>query len=166
MVRGFFVILQVELLLWEIVFMQIKKKRERCVSRSLCERNCFGQWVVTRIPVLITQMCTRTLQCTQVLLGASHNLECQTVVLLALWWEWRQWVYLIVFRFLLSVSWNFKPLDFLVGSAQTNFNWHRYPKSKTGEQGGVREGAGTFFSSLAVWFSANSCTFVSLFAAL
>lgn len=65
------------------------------VSRSFCERNCFGQWVVRRIWVLITQMCTRTLQCLQVLLHPSHNLECQRVPL-SLWWEWKHWVYLIV----------------------------------------------------------------------
>lgn len=99
--------------------MQTGKKKY--VSRSFCERNCFGQWVVTRLWVLITQMCTRTLQCLQVLLHLMHNLECQTVSWLALWWEWKHWVYLIVSfcRFLPSVMtrWNFDPLSFPVGSA-------------------------------------------------
>lgn len=83
----FSIILQVELLLWEIVSCRLEKKKKNA-SRSFCERNCFGQWVVGRIRVLITQMCTRTLQCTQVLLCALCNLRCQPVMLLAAWGEW------------------------------------------------------------------------------
>lgn len=81
------------------------KTKQKCVSRSFCERNCFGQWVVRRVPALITQMCTRALHCTRVLLHASHNLKCRTVMLLALRWGERPWVYFTVsfLRFLLWV---------------------------------------------------------------
>lgn len=144
------------------------------MSRSFCQRNCFGQWVVRTIPVLITQKCTRTLQCTQVLLHALHNLECQTVVLLALWWEWRWWVYLIVpsLRFLLSVMtrWNFKPLDFPVGLALNvnQFQLHRYPKNKAGSKvlglgWGGRAGSGMSCSWLPVkWLDFCESVFSSV----
>lgn len=95
--------------------------KKTCEQKFLCERNCSGQWVVRRIGVLITRICTRTLQGTQVLLGALCNFKCQPVMLLALWQERRHWVYLIVsfFRFLPSIMtrWNFEPLDLPVGSA-------------------------------------------------
>ena len=150
----------------------LKTNIKSCVSRSFCERNCFGQWVVRRIPALITQICTRTLHCTQVILHTSRNLECQAVMPLALWWEWRQWLCFIVsflmFLLLVTTRQNFKSLGFPPGSTlnQTNSNWPKYIRDEAGEQGGVREGAGISFLLPAVWFWANDLTSVGPFSPL
>ena len=130
-------------------------------SGRLWEELHFGQWVVRRIRDLITQMYTRTLQCTQVLLCASRNLECQTATRLALWWEWRHWVYSIVSfcRFLPSVTTtrNFKPLDSPMGSVSTYCkripNSTSIPEIMLESKVGLGKGSGNSFPSLAVILS-------------